>query len=141
MADFVKFECFAGDLGDKVHALDADTLRVALSNTEPDIAANTIFGDITEIAAGSGYTAGGEDVQNAWAESGGIGKLTGTDVVWTATGGDIGPFRYVILYNDTPAAPVDPLIGYWDYGSSITLLNAGSDTFTTDFGTEILTVQ
>lgn len=44
-----------------------------------------------------------------------------------------------VLYNDTPSSPADPLIGYWDYGSSITLQIG--ETFTTDFGSSILTVS
>jgi hypothetical protein len=63
--------------------------------------------------------------------------LTGTVVVFTALGGSFGPFRYVILYNDT--ATNDPLIGWWDYGSSITC-NDG-ETFTVDFGTSIIEIS
>ncbi len=62
----------------------------------------------------------------------------GTDIVFTASGGAIGPFRYAILYNDTPTSPADPLIGYWDYGSSITL--ADTETFTVDFGATLFTL-
>lgn len=140
MATFTKFQCFAGDLGDKVHDLQAagDTLMVALSNTAPSVSADTVFADITEISAGNGYVAGGKDIQNDWAETGGVGTLTGTDVIFTATGGSIGPFRYAIIYNDTPTSPADPLVCYWDYGSSLTLNNG--DTFTVDFGASILTV-
>ena len=53
-----------------------------------------------------------------------------TDIVLTATGA-VGPFRYVVIYNDTPTSPADPLIGWYDYGSSISL--ASGETFTVDF--------
>ena len=52
------------------------------------------------------------------------------DMVLTASGGSIGPFRYVVLYNDTQTSPAKPLICYWDYGSSISV--ATSQTFTLD---------
>lgn len=91
-----------------------------LTNTAPT-AANTIKADLTEISAANGYIAGGEDTQNTWAEASGTGTLTGTKVVWTAAGGTIGPFRYVTIYNDTQTSPAKPLIGWWDYGSALTL--------------------
>jgi hypothetical protein len=138
MASFVKYEVFSENLSEKVHNLDADTLKVLLSNTAPNVATHAVKADATEISAGNGYTAGGEDSQNATSRSGGTTSVTGTDIVWTASGGTIGPFRYAILYNDTPASPADPLIGYWDYGSSITL--AATETFTTDFGSSLFTV-
>lgn len=120
----------------KLLDLNLDVLRVYLTNTAP-VATNTTFGVPAEITAGNGYVAGGEDVLNVWSESpAGTGTMTGTDVVWTATGGTIGPFRYVVLYDDTAVG--NNLIGWWDYGSSITL-NAG-ETFTVDFGASILTL-
>ena len=64
------------------------------------------------------------------AENGGTLTVTGVDVVITATG-SVGPFRYVVLQNTTPSTPLDPLIGWWDYGSAITLAN--TETFTIDF--------
>ena len=141
MATFNKFQDFAEQLGKGVHQLHAagHTLKVLLSNTAPNTATNTVKADITEISAGNGYTAGGEDSQNDYTESSGTGSCTGVDIVWTASGGTIGPFRYAILYNDTPTSPADPLIGYWDYGSSVTL--QATETFTTDFGTSMFTLQ
>lgn len=137
MATFNKFQQFAEDLGLGVHNLNTGTLRVYLSNTAPNAATMAVKADLAEIAGGNGYTALGEDIVGVFSESGGTGTLTGTDVVWTATGA-VGPFRYVVLYNDTPTSPADPLIGWWDYGSSISLANG--ETFTTDFGASILTI-
>ena len=136
MATFNKFNDFVEQIGLGVFNLNTDVLRIYLTNVQPG-ATNTTFGTPVEIAAGNGYTAGGADVQNVWSESpAGTGQLVGTDVVWTAAGGAIGPFRFVVLYDDTPVA--NPLIGWWDYLSSITLNS--SETFTTDFGATILTL-
>jgi hypothetical protein len=138
MANFVKFEVFSENLAEKVHDLNADTLKILLTNTAPNAATNAVKADITEISAGNGYTAGGADTQNATSRSGGTTSVTGVDVTWTASGGSIGPFRYVVLYNDTPTSPADPLIGYWDYGSAVTL--AAGESFVTDFGSSMFTV-
>jgi hypothetical protein len=131
MASAIKFETFSEHLAEKVHNLDTDTIKIALSNTAPNAATNTVFANITEISAGNGYTAGGADTQNATSRTGGTTTVTAVDVVFTASG-SVGPFRYVVAYNDTPTSPADPLIEYWDYGSSITL--ASGETFTADFG-------
>jgi hypothetical protein len=139
LAAFTKFEAFSEHLSEKVHNLDTDTLKVLLSNDAPSAANDAVKADLTsELGTGNGYTAGGEDVQNATSRSGGTTSITGVDIVWTASGGTIGPFRYAVLYNDTPASPADPLIGWWDYGSAITL-NAG-ETFTVDVGASLFTV-
>ncbi len=138
MAAFNKFETFVGDLGGKVHDLDADLIKVYLSNAPPSASADSVIADLADISAGFGYTAGGDDATGVWSETGGVGTLAGTDVVFTASGGTIGPFQYVVLYNDTPSTPLDPLIGWWDYGSAITLQDG--ETFTVDFGSSILTI-
>lgn len=139
MAAFNKFNIFTEDLSEKVHNFDAaaDVVKVYLSNTAP-VATNAVKADIAEITAGNGYTAGGTDTQNATSRTGNTTSVTGVDVTWTASGGSIGPFRYVILYNDTPTAPVDPLIGWWDHGSAVTL--AAGESFTVDFGTSLFTI-
>jgi hypothetical protein len=134
---FSKFNTFVKDLGDKVHDLDADTLKVYLTNATP-AATNTVKANIAEITAQNGYPSGGTDAQGVWTESGGVGSLACTDIVFTASGGSFGPFRYAILYNDTPTSPADPLIGYYDYGSSISC-NDG-ETLTVDFAATTLTI-
>ncbi len=140
MASFNKYQQFVEDLGNKVHDLVGtnDTLKVMLSNTAPNAATHAVRADATEISGGNGYTSGGTDTQNDGTESGGTLTVTGVDVVFTASGGPIGPFRYVILYNDTPTSPADPLIGWWDYGSAVTL--ADTETFTVDFGASLFTI-
>lgn len=116
-------------MAEKVHNLGSDTLRIMLTNSAP-VAANSVKGDLTEISAGNGYTAGGTAATiSSSAQTSGTYKLVLADVVFTASGGTIGPFRYAVLYNDTSAS--DSLIGWWDYGSSITL--ATTETFTVDF--------
>lgn len=138
MASFVKYECFVEDVAEKVHNLGSDTLKIALTNTAPNAATHTVLANITEISAGNGYSAGGSAVTvTGSAQSGGTYSLSqSADVVFTASGGSIGPFRYAVLYNDTSTS--DSLIGYWDYGSSISL-NSG-ETFTVDMGATILTI-
>lgn len=137
MASFNKFNDFAEQIGLKKIDLNADTLKVFLTNTAP-VATDTAFGTPAEIAAGNGYTAGGADAQGVWSENpAGTGQLVCTDIVWTASGGTIGPFRYAVLYDDTSA--VKHLIGWWDYASSVTL-QAG-ETFSVDFGATTLTLS
>lgn len=137
MVAFNKFNQFVDDLASKVHDLDADTLKIMLTNTAP-VATNTIKANLTDIAATGGYPAGGEIVTATGSQTSGTYSLVGTDRVFTASGGSIGPFRYAVLYNDTPTSPADPLIGWWDYGSAVTL--ADGETFTVDFGASVLTL-
>jgi hypothetical protein len=130
MATFNKFQAFVENLAEVIDA-DGDTFKVMLTNTAP-VATNSVKADLTEITAENGYTAGGNTASvSASAQSSGTYKLTLADpATWTASGGTIGPFRYAVLYDDTPSSPADPLVGWWDYGSSITL-QAG-ETFTVD---------
>lgn len=129
MATFTKFNCFVEDLAEKVHNLGSDTLKVALTNTAPD-ATDTTLADITEVSAGTGYTAGGTAATiTSSAQSSGTYKLVLGDVSFTASGGQIGPFRYIVLYNDTAAS--NQLIAWWDRGSSLTL--EADEVFTVDF--------
>ena len=138
MPAYNKFNQFVQDLANKVHNLGADTLKIMLTNTAP-VSTNAVKADITEIAAGNGYTAGGNAVTvTSSAQSGGSYKLVGNAVVFTASGGAIGPFRYAVLYNSTPVAPASPLIGFWDYGSSITLNSGESFTVSLDLTNGIL---
>jgi hypothetical protein len=126
MASFNKFNAFVQDLGQKVHNLNSDVPKIMLTNTAP-VGTNAVKTDITEIGAGNGYSAGGAAVASpAYTQSSGTAKMTGNAVTFTASGGTVGPFRYAVLYNSTAVS--GNLIGWWDYGSALTL-NAG-DSFT-----------
>lgn len=133
MAAFNKYNQTAEIIVEGVN-LGSDTLKIALSNTAPD-ATDTNLASASEIAAGNGYSSGGATITiTSSAQSGGTYSLVGNDVVFTASGGTIGPFRYAILYNST----TNQVLGWWDYGSSITLND--TETFTVDFGSSILQV-
>lgn len=141
MSAFVVFNKFLEQLAEGGYNLGSDTLRFALTNTAPTAASDTVFDPVTKHPpplAANGYTTGGHAATiDSSSESGGTYTLAcTTDVVITATAGGIGPFRYVILYDDTSAT--DMLIGYWDYGSSITL--AAGETFTIDVTASLLTL-
>ena len=139
MAALNKFFCFVEDLAEKKHDLGADVVKVCLTNTLP-VNTNTLLANITQIAAGNGYASGGSTATVVSStQTGGIYKLVLNDVVFTATGGPLPAFRYVVVYNSTGAG--GPLIGWYDYGSSIT--PADTETFTTDFdqAAGVLTLQ
>lgn len=144
MATLNKFNAFLEDFAEKVHNMGSDAHKFLLTNTVPnaaDVTVDTVTGTCTveatsnapEIAAGSGYTKGGiAPTITSSAQSGGVYKLVLADATWTASGGTIGPFRYIVWYNDTGgAAATRPAVGWYDYGSAITL-NDG-ETFTLDF--------
>ena len=140
MAAFTKFNAFVENLAEGKFGLGTDTLKVYLSNTTPDAAADGVKADLAEISAGNGYTAGGNtaSITSSSQTSGTYKLVLGDPATWTASGGSIGPFRYAVLYSDTAAS--DELIGYWDYGTSITL--ADGESFAVDFdpSTGVLTL-
>lgn len=131
MAAYNKFNAFVNDICSKVHNLGSDTLKLMLSNTAP-AATNAIKTDITEIGTGNGYAAGGNAVTvTTSSQTSGTYTLAANQVVFTSTTGDMAAFRYVVLYNSTPAN--GNLIAWWDYGSALTLHGANGDTFTVQF--------
>lgn len=121
--EFQPFHYAVEDLVKGVHknALTAntDTLKILLTNQTPDLANDRLLADLVEIAAGNGYTAGGQDVQNFAARIGAVITVSASNVAWTAANGPIGPFQCACLYNSTPAGK--PLLGMWDYGQPLTL--------------------
>jgi hypothetical protein len=142
MASFTKVNDFVVNLANAMD-LDSDTLKVALSNTDPtsgtNVAAdgNGVLANITEIS----YTnLSSRTLANVTStQTSGTYKLSADDLTLTASGGTVAAFRYIVVYNDTPTSPADPVIGYYDYGASLEL-NDG-DTFTVDIGTNgILTL-
>jgi hypothetical protein len=129
MAAFNKFNVFTTDLTNGKHDFSSATFKVMLTNTAP-VATNAVKADLTDISAGNGYTAGGTATTISKSNASGTETVKGTNVVFTASGGSIGPFRYAALYNDTQATPAKPLVCWWDYGSAVTL--ASGETFTVD---------
>jgi len=127
MAAFVRFYSLTEALAEKIHNLGSDTLKIMLTNVAP-VLTNTQKSQLTEIAAGNGYTAGGQTVTiTSSGQTLGVYKLVGDDIIFTATG-NMATFQWVVLYNDT--ASKDELICYWDVGTPISLTN--TQTFTVD---------
>lgn len=137
MASFNKLNGFVEHLAEKVHNLGSDQLVVALSNTAPGSegtpptgsTAACILANVTQVS----YTnlSSRNITTSTSAQTSGTYKLVLTDLTLTASGGSVATFRYVYVYNDTPTSPADPLIGYYDYGSGVTL--ADTETFLIDF--------
>jgi hypothetical protein len=106
---------------------------VVLSNTVPVAATSAVLADITQIANSNGYTTNGQSVGASGGTASGTFTLTGTNVTWTSVTGNMGPFQYVVIYNTSTSPLTKPLIGWWDYGSALTLNGVNGDTFTVKF--------
>jgi hypothetical protein len=137
MATFTKYESgieqFFNKISDGFGA--TDTWKAAIHTDAPVVATDTVLADLTQISGTNGYTTGGNTITFNSTRSGGTITATATDIVWTASGGNLGgstTARYVSVYDDTPTSPVDPLQMYYDYGSTFTV--ADTETFTLDFG-------
>lgn len=129
MATFNKIQQFVEDLAEKVHNLGSDQLVVALTtNANAPVATNTVLANLTQIS----YTnlSSRNITTSTSSQSSGTYKLVLTDLVLTASGA-VATFRWVVIYNDTPTSPADPLICYFDHGSDVTLANG--ETYTLDF--------
>jgi hypothetical protein len=139
MAAYNKFNIFVKDVADKVHNLGSDVLKVMLTDVAP-VATNTVKGNITEIATGNGYPAGGSAAAYVSdAQASGLYKLILAAVVFTASGGSIAQFRYAVLYNSTAAGL--NLIGWWDYGAEVNVTVGNSFTVSLDQVNGTLTIQ
>jgi hypothetical protein len=137
LASYVKYNDFVDQLLRGVHNLTAagHVIKAAIHSDAPTVATDDELADLTQIT-GSGYTAGGEDIQNDMSETTGTATVTGVDVTWTASAADWVAGRYVSLHNDT--STTDKLVGSWDYGSNFTVGNG--ETFTLDFGASVFTL-
>ena len=129
-----KFNDYSEQKNRGVHNWGSHTFKMFLTNAAP-VATNTVLTDITQLSTGGGYTGGaGGGVALSGvtiAEAAGVTTVQANQVVITAAGAAIGPFRYYGIYNDTATAPADALILFWDHGSNVTL-NDG-DSFTVKF--------
>ncbi len=134
MATPTFFDVFTEDLSEKVHDFSSDTLTLALTNTLP-VVTNTVLANITEISYTNCSSRALTGVTSVL--SGATNTVDANSLTLTASGGSVGPFRYVVLYNSTAAG--GPLICWYDYGSSITL--ADTETFDFTVSTNLFTVD
>lgn len=133
MATFNKYQIFVQNLANGVHNLGSDALKIALTNAAPNAATHTVLANITEIAAGNGYAAGGNAATLvSGSETSGTYKLVLSQPTFAASGGTIATFQYAVLYDSTPSSPLKPLIGWWDYGTGLSITNGNSFQVLTD---------
>lgn len=138
MATFTRPDVMSLNLSNKVYDGDSDTYRWTLSNTAPVLASTNLLSNITQISTANGYTqmtdgAGGllatmsalssSGQTTTWAQS--------ASVVLTATGA-VGPFQYLIMVDDTPTSPLNPVLGWLNHGAAVTMAN--TDTYTIPAG-------
>jgi hypothetical protein len=121
--------------------LNTDTIKVMLTNTAP-VSTNSTYSNVSgsELANGNGYTTGGATVSGTGvSNSTGTETMTASPTTFTSSSGSMGPFRYVIYYDYTASGA--PLIGWYDYGSAVTLNGAAGETFViTPSGGNLLTL-
>lgn len=124
-SSFYKFNCFNEDLAMGVHQFHAagHTIKAYLTNNTPSATDDSVKADLAGITEGAGFGYDPIDLEND-VSAGEPTLVTFVDKTWTASGGSFGPFRYAVLYNET--ATGDPLIGWYDYGSSITVADGES---------------
>ena len=137
MASFNKYQNGVEALVEGINA-GSNVWKIALSNRTPVVASDVTLANAVEISATNGYTAGGNTAATvSSSQTGGTYKLVlSSPATWTATGGSMGPFEYAILYDST----TDNLIGYWDYGSAVTLSVGESFSVVLDGTSGVFTV-
>lgn len=135
MATFTKYEHFVEALANKEIDLfgTTDTFKAAIHSDAPTVASDDELADLTQIT-GTGYTAGGEDIQNDATRTGGTVTMTAVDVTWTAGAADWGTGRYVSIHDDS--STTDILMCSFDYGANFDVGNG--ESFTLDFGASLL---
>jgi len=137
MATFTEPDCLSEDIANKVHDFNSDSFYLALTNTAPVLGTTFLLSNVTQISTGNGYTtlvdggAGAKATTLSFSRTGQVTTVSGTSAVWTATGA-VGPFQYVVWVNDTPTSPLNPVIGWINHGSPITM--ASTDTYTIPSG-------
>lgn len=136
MATYTKYHDYVQQLLTGVHNWTAggDTFKAVIHSDAPVAASDDELADLTQVT-GTGYTAGGEDIQNDMTETGGTATVTAVDITWTAGAGDWAAGRYVSIYNDDSTG--DKLVASYDYGGNFTLGNG--ETLTLDFGASLST--
>jgi len=140
MATYNKHDQFIEDVMHKVHDLTdttGDALTAYLTNTVPDAAADSVYADLTAPVTTNLSSRVFPAATRTSGQSAGTYTLLLPDLILTASGA-VADFRYVGVYNDTPTSPADPLICWWDYGSTVTGMDS-PDTFTIDFTTSTFT--
>jgi len=125
--DVTIFQQFIEDVGNKVHNLDSDAIKMGLIDSVQTPAATsadprwgaggTVNFDTNEVSqTGGTYAAEGLDITATWSQTTGTGTFDATDVsTWTQNASNPDDSRWGIIYNSTSAGK--ECIAYLDLGA------------------------
>lgn len=131
MATPVMYDAFFDDIAEGVHAFGTDQLVVALlpAANAPNASTHTVYGDYSGLEASYTNCSTRNITLGSSTQTSGTYKLILNDLTLSASGGTVGPFKYIVIYND--GAATDELVCYLNYGSDYTI--ADGDSFKIDF--------
>jgi hypothetical protein len=136
MATFTPFDSFIEAAMEGKHDFSSDTLKIALTTdaNAPDSSADSVLADLTTVSL-TNLSSDTVAISSS-SQTSGTYTLALTDKTLTASGGDVGPFQHIVVYNDSAAS--DELIGTIDVGSTTTITDG--NTFDVDFATSTITI-
>jgi hypothetical protein len=129
MATFLPVNVLVDNLSAGVHVFGTNVIKAMLTNVAPSQSTTAVKADVTEIAAGNGYTAGGVNVNCTKSRTTNVETISiaPSNPTWTASTGNMATFRYVVFYDDTASGK--PVLGFYDHGSGITLNGVTGETY------------
>lgn len=124
MATYNKFQSWVKDKHESANCATDQFVVFLCASANAPVATNATLSQITQIS----YTncSSRNLTTSSSSQTGGTYKLVLNDLTLTATGGNVGPFRYIGVYDDTPTSPADPLVCWWDYGADVTITDGNS---------------
>lgn len=129
--NWIMYDSAKASIGSGLFDMDGHTFKIILTSNSytPNRATQTVLADVTnQLSTANGYTSGGATLASVtWGQTSGTATFDAADPAWTASGGDIGPFRIAVIYNDTAAS--DPLLCYCVlHSADLTILNGQTGT-------------
>lgn len=127
---------FTLDCGSEIHNLTSDTLKLAFTDTAPTTATH-VYADIASPLTLTNLLTSPTLTGTGYTQSTGTATLASSTWTGTSQTGNFGPFRYIVVYNDSAANK--NVLGWYDYASELTLNGLNADQLVITFPSGILT--